>query len=199
MKSMPRFFLLTVSCFVFACVGNNKSDLSEGYVGNEKRIEYFYTNFYTDHNEEKLFEIGLREKYENMTYNKGATLLDSTTFEEIYDKLLTLKADDVKTDGFLGVYYQFMLIEHDSLKRLIVLNSDNFFSIDGVGFVRNDTLAYQLKKVLNIYSKYSVDRRKKFFVEAQIFNLDTISIDSTSKAGELLSYFNFKGQLVPKL
>lgn len=61
---MTRFFLLIVCCLIFSCVGNSKIDHSEVYMGNEKRIEYFYTNFYTDHNEEKLFEVGLREKYD---------------------------------------------------------------------------------------------------------------------------------------
>lgn|GEM_PF-6499877 len=54
------------------------------------------------------------------------------------------------------------------------MNNDNYFSTDGVKFVRNDTLTFLLKNAIGIYNRFSYERRQEVFSEYDPFNLDTI-------------------------
>lgn len=116
--------------------------------------------------------------------------LDSNEFDSLYNKLLKLKIDT--NDGWLnyfGIYYQFILKNNDSVERLIVLNNDNYFSTDGVKFVRNDTLAFMLKKAIGVYSGYTKDIRKTIFREYKMFKLDTIPYISRDPSSNRYVYF----------
>ena len=184
---------------VFLSCTNNKSKDAECKNEKSKRIEYFYTNFYTDHNSEKLFEPKFYSNSYFRVYDQGNLHVDSIIFEKIYNRLLSLKINDRYKGDYYGVFCQFVLINQDSIEKLIVLNDDNFFSSDGVNFVKNDTLAYQLRKILNIYNDYPVDRRNEAFKESKIFNLDSITYDSKKVNNESSSYTDFIGQIVPRL
>jgi len=161
----------------------------------DKSINYFYTDFDANHSEEKLFDLTLYKSFDWMTLKENDLKLDSNEFDSLYNKLLKLKIDT--NDGWLnyfGVYYQFILKNNDSVQRLLVLNNDNYFSTDGIKFVRNDTLAFLLKKAIGVYSGYPKDTRKNLFMEYDMFKLGTIpylSKDSSSN-----DYPYIKGRLL---
>lgn len=191
---MFRFFLLTVSCFILSCVGNNKNDLYECYPGNEKRIEYFYTDFDANHDDVDLFSPTLRNKFEPLVLDIGQITIDSIAFNDLYSKLINLNKAEIKRDEVYYIFYQFKLFEKDSLKAIIVLNNENYFSCNGTDFIKDDTLAYRLKKALNIYNQFPVTERMKIFKEAKLFNLDTIPYKTYNDNNKLY----YTGQLTGK-
>lgn len=183
-------WLLIGSIIFFSCSQKRGSNDYRG-----KSISYFYTDFDANHNGENLFDSALYKPYEWMTLKEGELQLDSSAFDSLYNKVLNLKIDT--NEGWLnyfGVYYQFILKNNDSLERLIVLNNENYFSTDGVKFVRDDTLAFQLKNAFDIYSRFSFERRKEVFREYDLFNLDTIPY--IPRDTSLNGYLYYRGRLL---
>lgn len=184
-------FSLSIGCIIIMSCSQKKE--SNDYRG--KSINYFYTVFDANHNEDKLFDSTLYKPFDWMTLKEDDLKLDNNELDSLYNKLLKLKIDtSVGWLNYFGVYYQFILKNNDSVERLIVLNNDNYFSTDGVKFVRNDTLAFLLKKAIGVYSGYPKDRRKNFFREYDMFKLDTIPYlvrDSSSNG-----YPYFKGRFI---
>lgn len=166
-------------------------------VKKSKRIEYFYTNFYANHNDQNVFELKFYDDSYFNVYNKGDLYIDSVLFNKIYNQLSVLKFNKKNKINFTGTFCQLVLMNQDSMERLLVFNDDNYFSDDGVKFVENDSLAYQLRKLLNIYNDYLVKRRTVLFKESKFFNLDTVSDDS-HRNNEISSYSDFIGQIIPK-
>lgn len=182
--------LISTITLILSCSQKKESNDYRG-----KSINYFYTDFDANHNEDNLFDSILYKPYEWMSLKENDLKLDSNDFDSLYIKLLKLKIDT--NDGWLnyfGVYYQFILKNNDSIERLIVLNNDNYFSTDGVKFVRTDTLAFLLKKTIGVYSGYPKDIRKIFFREYNMFKLDTIPYISRDTSSN--GYLYFRGRLI---
>lgn len=190
-----KTYILLVSLIFSTSCSNLERDIVN--IKKSKRIEYFYTNFYTNHNDQNIFELKFyNDSYFNV-YNKGNLYIDSVLFNKIYNQLSVLNFNKKNKINFTGTFCQLVLINQDSIERLLVFNDDNYFSDDGVKFVKNDSLAYQLRKSLNIYNDYPVIRRSAFFKESKFFNLDTIPDDS-NRNDEISSYSDFIGQIIPK-
>lgn len=193
---MFRFFLLTIIYLISSCIGSNKKILAKSDNDDGTRLEYFYTDFYANHNDEKLFEPDFWRKYAERSVDEGLKTVDSLTFENIINRLSSFSDKDSDKNGnFFNVYYQLKLIESDTVKGIFVLNGDNYFSINGRDFVKDDTLAFQLKKAMGVYERYPSDKRQEVFKEARLFNLDTIP-ENISDDGNMLYY---RGRLVAKV
>lgn len=191
MIKLRSIILLSIGCNIIISCSKKKE--SDDY--RSKFINYFYTDFEANHSGDKLFDSTLYKSYEWMSLKEYDLKLDSNEFDSLYNKLLKLKIDT--NDGWLnyfGIYYQFILKNNDSVERLIVLNNDNYFSTDGVKFVRNDTLAFMLKKAIGVYSGYPKDIRKTFFREYKMFKLDTIPYISRDPSSN--GYVYFRGRLL---
>ncbi|GGH31404.1 hypothetical protein FAZ19_22425 [Sphingobacterium alkalisoli] len=192
---MSRFFLLTIIYLISSCVGNNKKILPKSDIADGRRIEYFYTDFYANHNDEKLFEPDFWREYAGQSVNEGLKIIDSLTFENIINRLCSFRdKNSNKNSNFFNVYYQLKFIDRDTVKRIVVLNGDNYFSINGRDFIKDDTLAFQLKKVMGVYERYPLDKRREVFKEARLFNLDTIP----SKISDDENMLYYRGWLVSK-
>lgn len=172
---MLRFFFIIMIYLVFACIEKNKKIPLQSDAGEGRRIEYFYTDFYANHNDEKLFDPDFWRKYSEQSVDEDLKLIDSITFESIVNKLSGFKGKiSSESSNFFNVYYQLKFIDRGILKGIVVLNGDNYFSINGIDFVKDDTLAFQLKKEMGVYERYPLDKRREIFREARLFNLDTI-------------------------
>lgn len=186
---IKNILLIIVFCLFFSCVEVKREVVANR---NEKRIEYFYTDFDANHGDVDLFSLDLQDRFKPLVADHGQTTIDSAALDELYSKLMHLDQREVKRDKVYYLFYQFKIFENDSLKAVVVLDNDNYFSANGTDFVKNDTLAFQLKKIMGVYEKCPLDKRHEVFQESRLFNLDTIP-EKISDDGNMLYY---RGRLV---